>query len=53
MYRCNRCDEFVEDDRRAAHSATEAHQSNGGNAEVVDDDYELLPPGTRGSSKTR
>ena len=52
MYRCTRCDEFVDDDDRADHSATSAHQDNGGSADVVDDDYEELPP-TRGTSKTR
>lgn len=52
MYRCKRCDEFVDGDDRAHHSASNAHQGNGGNSQVVDDDYEELPP-TRGTSKTR
>lgn len=52
MYRCMRCDEFVDGDDRANHSASSAHQEKGGNSEVVDDDYEALPP-TRGTSKTR
>lgn len=52
MYRCVRCDEHVEDDARASHSATSAHQENGGSPEVVEEDYEELPH-TRGTSKTR
>ncbi|HEX4980481.1 MAG TPA: hypothetical protein VFV63_02240 [Ilumatobacteraceae bacterium] len=52
MYRCKRCDEDVEDDERAAHSASEAHLSNGGSVEVDEEDYEE-DPGTRGMSKTR
>ena len=52
MYHCKPCDEYVDDDERKAHSAGEAHQSNGGSAEPDDEDYELVPP-TRGTSKTR
>lgn len=53
MYRCKRCDESVEVEQRAAHSATQVHQSNGGSAEVDEEDYEEEDPGTRGMSKTR
>ncbi len=52
MYRCNKCDEFVEDEDRAAHSALEVHQSNGGSAEVDEEDYEEGAPRPRGMSKT-
>ena len=52
MYRCKRCDQVVEVEERTAHSATEAHQSNGGSAEVDEEDYEEVDPGTRGMSKT-
>ncbi len=52
MYRCVRCDENVDDDDRARHSATTPHQDNGGQADVVEEDYEELPR-TRGTSKTR
>lgn len=53
MYRCKRCDEYVEDEARTVHSASEGHQSNGGNPEVDEEDYEEDLRGTRGSSKTR
>lgn len=53
MYRCKRCDEVVEDGDRAVHSASDVHQSNGGSAEVDEEDYEAEDPGTRGMSKTR
>jgi hypothetical protein len=53
MHRCKRCDDYVEDDERAAHSASEVHRSNGGSAEVDEEDYEKQDPGTRGMSKTR
>ena len=52
MYRCVRCDEEVDDREREQHSASATHQENGGNADVVEEDYEWLP-GTRGTSKTR
>ena len=52
MYRCNKCDEFVEDEDRTAHSASEVHQSNGGSADVDEEDYEEGVPRTRGMSKT-
>lgn len=51
MYHCTRCDIDVAGDDRARHSATAEHQTNGGSAEVVDDDYTEIPP-TRGMSKT-
>jgi hypothetical protein len=52
MYRCVRCDENVDDGDREDHSASAAHQSNGGSSTVVEDDYEPLPE-PRGTSKTR
>lgn len=52
MYKCVRCDETVDDADRASHSGSEAHQENGGSADVVDDDYEEIPH-TRGTSKTQ
>ena len=52
MRRCKRCDEYVEDDERGVHSSSEVHRSNGGSAEVDEEDYDE-DSGSRGMSKTR